>query len=63
MSDSLYSGAAFVTGLFAFLLFVVAIADYEGYLSTNVIGTFTYIDFAFLGIIFAIVALACSAKT
>lgn len=59
---NLYNGAAFVSGLFAFLLIVVAIADYEGYLSTNIVGTFTYIDFAFLGVIFVIVALACSAK-
>jgi hypothetical protein len=62
MTDSLYSGAAFVAGLLALLLFVVAIADYLNYLSTNIVGTFTYADFTFLGIVFVIVALACAAK-
>ena len=59
---NLYNSAAFVSGLFGFLLIVVAIADEQGYLSTNIVGTFTYIDFAFLAVIFIIIGAACSAK-
>ena len=63
MSGSgLYNNAAFVTGLMAFILFVIAIASFEGYVSANVVGTFAPADWAFLGILSAIVAVACYSK-